>query len=134
MKINEHKETNFKESVTNQFMEITDNKQHKYLVRINGRLWAPFSRKAESYNLDQLRKKNIETGVLVNSPKIGLQICKLYQKENSLCKIMIGKNTNEDLLNPVGKEIKRIHQVKNYYGEYHLADCVSGFETKSGMR
>lgn len=66
---------------TNIFLTITYNEKN-YLIRINGKLWPPYTRAQENRALDSLQKISLKTSVLYND---GLyQICKSLNPTTSL--------------------------------------------------
>ena len=73
--------------VTNSFMSLNVD-GNEYLVRINGRLWAPYQRKHEQMSLDLLAQQKIATSVLVNDVIHGVQICQSYPQQQSYAAIV----------------------------------------------
>lgn len=109
--------------VTNQFMTTSDFKNNKYLVRINGKLWPPFTREDESYNLEQLKKHKIPNNVLINSPSDGFQICQNHHEENRFDNIAPEKKT--DLLRKISNSIRKYHEIDAFNNTYPVGNTIN---------
>lgn len=113
----------FEGGVTNRFLKFEDINGNKYLIRINGKLWPPFTREDEAYNLDRLKKHGIETKMIFNDKKKRYQICNLEDKKNRL-----SKDNTENHLKRISLGIKKFHQIKDFKGSFqkvlfiHLID------------
>ena len=110
------------DSVTNQFMKVEDVNGNKYLVRINGKLWPPFTGEGENYNLNQLRENNIDTNVIVNNNKLGFQICHLSEENNKFSESTMSIKT--DSLNKIAREIKKFHRISDFKNHYPIAGTI----------
>jgi thiamine kinase-like enzyme len=109
----------FPEGSNNQFLKVEDIKGHFYLIRINGKLWPPFTRTDEDRNLRQYSSRKINSNVIYNDPTKGFQICELFD-ENTRLDIIFRKNQNLNLLNHVGRAIKKYHNSLNFSNEYPI--------------
>jgi thiamine kinase-like enzyme len=124
------KKYEIKESITNTFMETADIHYRKYIVRINGKLWPPFTRENEEYNLIKLRDNNIFTSVLINNVQAGFQICHFVENRFSEAP-PYGKT--ESFIKKIGTTLKKIHDVKDFKITYPISQTIhSSFQKYSG--
>lgn len=112
---------NMAASVTNKFIIVTAHDEKKYLVRINGKLWPPFSRETEASNLSILSKNNISHNVIYNAPKHGFQICALPDKNTQTQRLGTDKPTS---LSKVGKALRQLHQIRGVQNEYYIDETL----------
>lgn len=115
------KSTEMKESVTNKFFPVESKKNEKYLIRINGKLWPPFTRESEHHNLKELKKNKIETTVFTNSYKNGWQICKITEGK-SFSEITTEKR--KKYLKKLSISIKKYQKIKNFQNNYSLPNTI----------
>ncbi len=117
--------------MTNKFFVIEDSNKKKYLLRANGKLWPPFTREAEHFNLTSLKLKKIETNVLKNDVYRGFQICKLYPQSSSLNYLQ----ENLDKFIPVlAKQIVRYQKlIINYKNVYPLIKTIQSSFNRLNM-
>lgn len=110
----------FPGGVTNQFIKpIHGNSGCTYLVRINGRLWQPYTRENEHYNLEKLNQYGINTGVVANYPDKQFQICTLQDSKYCLSETSMRK-WEPKVLKLIAKSVKAIHQVKYLKNTYSI--------------
>lgn len=113
--------TNLTASVTNQFITIQDEENQYYLVRINGKLWPPFTRENENYHLKRLSAYNFTTHVLLNNHQKGFQLCEIPKAktfdslpdEEKLCSLV-----------SLGKTLKQVHSIGEFQDQYQLANTL----------
>ncbi|MBX3710140.1 MAG: hypothetical protein KF702_10415, partial [Gammaproteobacteria bacterium] len=122
--LDDDKKYDMKNSVTNQFMKVEGINGDQYLIRINGKLWPPFTREGEDYNLKQLKNNHVNTTVIVNNIEIGFQICRLNDNKNRLDK-MLKDNKKNTLLKKIALEIKRFHRIGNFKNNYPIANTIN---------
>jgi thiamine kinase-like enzyme len=108
-------------SVTNQFITVQDVQNQSYLVRIDGKLWAPFTRENENYHLKRLAAHNITTHVLLNSYQHGFQLCEL-PKAKTFDSLQDAEKSHS--LVSLGKKLKQLHSVGGFHDQYHLAKTL----------
>lgn len=108
----------FAESITNLFFEIENTDGKKYLVRINGRLWPPFTRQDERFNIKQLFTNNIKTNVIYSDPDDLFQICDFWNQEQA--------SSHANYLGKISEKIRLIHDKCKFKGQYPLVNTVKG--------
>jgi hypothetical protein len=81
-------------SVTNQYIKVTDRLGTVHSLRINGRLWQPFNRENESRYLRYLKQHGVQHNVLWEDIEHGFQICQLYPEEISFEKILCKRDAD----------------------------------------
>jgi len=116
------KQYTMQDSVTNQFMKVVDTREKPYLVRINGKLWPPFTREGEHHNLNKLEEKRIVSGVLVNNTLMGFQICNFYPEEQRFSKMP--KESQEKYLKNIAVAIKQFHKIPYFKNEYSISSTI----------
>ncbi len=122
--LDDSKKYAMKESVTNQFMKVEDINGDQYLIRINGKLWPPFTREGEDYNLKQLKDSHINTTVIVNNTELGFQICRLNDDKNRFNE-MPKDDKKENLLKKIAIGIKKFHRIINFKNNYPIASTIN---------
>ena len=118
------KKYDMKDSVTNQFMKVADINDNQYLIRINGKLWPPFTREGEDYNLHLLEDNHINTTVIVNNMVVGFQICRLNDDKNRFNEMQI-ENKKENILQKIARGIKKFHRIGNFKNNYPIATAIN---------
>ncbi|CAM4843652.1 unnamed protein product [Rotaria magnacalcarata] len=117
---NEMVRINMPNSQTNEYQEITDRDGRSYLIRINGCLWAPFSRETESNNLALLRGQNIQTSVLYNGD--GFQICRLPEGQRFFS--ITDQAAIENCLERIAQSIRTYQQVTQFQNQLSARELV----------
>ncbi|MFT3741524.1 MAG: hypothetical protein QM752_02440 [Gammaproteobacteria bacterium] len=116
--------------MTNKFFRVESDKDEKYLIRMNGKLWPPFNRDDENYNLKKLRVNGIETTVLKNRYKNEWQICKISEDTNFF--EIRSAESGEHHLKEISRSIKKYQQIKDFKNSYSLpstiVNCMKGFK------
>lgn len=115
---------NMENSITNKFIIAEDVEGKKYLIRINGKLWPPFTRANEKYNLIQLNKCNINTSVIENNIEAGFQICAFEDEKNKYSTLQSNKS-REGILEIISSGIKKIHQLEKFKGNLDMISTVN---------
>lgn len=112
------------DSVTNQFLKVEDINGNQYLIRINGKLWPPFTREAEDDNLRHLKESNITNNVIINDNTHGFQICHFYNEANRFSKLNKDGNFEEFLMN-IALGIKKYHEIGHFNNKYPINSTVN---------
>ncbi len=107
------------ESVTNQFLKVEDITGNFYLIRLNGKLWSPFTRTDEENNLTQLVAHQINSNVIFNDLRNNFQICRFIGEDKKFNTIFNSKKHN--VLNDVGRAIRKVHQSLNFNNVYDIS-------------
>lgn len=106
----------FKEGATNQYAEIRSESGKGYLVRESGRLWPPFKRDDEAFNLASLSAEGITTNVVYAAPDHSFQICELWVGQQDI--------RLPNYLGEISGHIRRIHDSCRFKGEYPLSRTI----------
>ncbi len=112
------------ESVTNSFFTLNDIQGQAYLVRINGKLWYPFTREHEAHNLVCLKTHGICTHVLHNDKEEGFQVCVLPDQRKRVSE-MKDVSKIPHLLSEIGEGIKKFHQSRGFKNTYPVRCTIS---------
>jgi thiamine kinase-like enzyme len=123
-KLDDSKECVMQDSVTNKYMKVEDIDENKYLIRINGKLWPPFTREDENFNLKQLKENNIDTSVIVNKHKLGFQICRLSEENKKFSELTETSN-KEKAINKIALGMKKFHKIGNFKNHYPVANTIN---------
>lgn len=111
------------ESITNSFLKVKDIYENSYLVRINGKLWPPFTRENEDHNLKILASNKIDTSVLSNNIEQGFQICFYNNQQQNFTHILNDKNKHF-ILKKLSFLIGKYHRLKNFNHDLSLIDTL----------
>lgn len=106
--------------VTNRFLKVKATDGRQFLVRLNGRLWSPFSRQSEAYNLKSLKQSSVESGVLFNSPATGIQICRLSTQPS-----LAEQVPSLAMLFSLGYTLRWVHTRCQFKGRYPVCDTLN---------
>lgn len=112
------------ESVTNQFFKVKDSLNRSYLVRMNGKLWPPFTRKGEDDNLSELKRHKIGTNVIYNDKAMAFQISRLHRSSRTF-ESAHNENNSKSLLNATALAIKTVHKVPGFKGSFSVPHTVN---------
>lgn len=126
--LNYSKQCHLQESKTNQFIKVTDNNKQEYLIRINGKLWAPFTRKGEDYNLSELKQNKLNTQVIVNAEEF--QICRLEPEKNQLAAIKKQGLSLLPTLELVARKIRNYHDTAKFKNYYKTGEIIQNSFTR----
>ncbi|KTD48626.1 choline kinase [Legionella rubrilucens] len=121
--VTEAKSHVFQEGITNQFLTVNDLSGKRYLIRINGKLWPPFTREGEHHNLEQLHKKGFDTALVANKPQEGFQICDLQDEATSFTQIH-AKGHRLSAIQAVAKTIQQYHQLAHFESHYSFQQTL----------
>lgn len=116
-------------SITNQFYTLQDVQGGMYLLRVNGKLWPPFTRGNEAYNLSQLQHHKIETNVLFNDSKSGFQICKYFKNPPTFSRL---KKQNHTMW-LIAATLKRVHEQCEFENVYPVHQTLQASVEKSPL-
>lgn len=111
--------------VTNQFIEDIEIHDKRYLIRINGALWPPYTRDTEASSLASLKQIGLDTNVLFNG--VEFQICKQPNKEHTLASLL-SKGSESDIraaLTLIAKEIAKYQKVQGEMIKYPLSKMLN---------
>lgn len=103
---------------TNTFIELSEG-DSEYLIRLNGQLWAPYTRSSETKALNHVGLFNIDSSVRLNEPSF--QICQNFQKSPH-------HDNLEDALGSIESDDKKIalcEVVSKAIVRYQLASTLS---------
>jgi len=107
---------------TNKYMIVQDIHGIRYLIRVNGKLFPPFTRTHEHDNLQQLKQHKITNNVLLNDRLHGFQICVVDSAKN-FSEISIDRTHNSQLV-AISQEIKKCHEKNNFQNRYPVANTA----------
>ncbi len=119
----------FNEGVTNKFFSIQSCSGVEYVIRMNGKLWPPFTRLHENKNLKLLRDFKIDTTVVENDHVRGFQICKLQDKKHQFNEQKLNR-VNPVVLKKISAAIKLIHNIKYFKNQYFIDKQVTAAYSK----
>lgn len=112
--------------VTNQFMTLHIENEN-FLIRINGKLWPPYTRQSETEGLEILNKFGIEHNVLVNGD--GFQICMPLPENMQLSRIIQENNPKviQNALVLTAQEIAKYHNLalEQFSATYPLEKMIN---------
>ncbi len=111
------------DSHTNQYFTVEDINGNQYLLRINGKLFPPFTREDEQFNLKQLKDNHIDTTVMVNNTQFGFQICRFNKEKNRFSNLKQNED-RDNLFKKIALGIKKFHRVGHFKNQYHIADTI----------
>jgi len=96
--------------VTNRFMTVEIDEE-SYVIRINGKLWPPYTRESENQVLQVLESKGISTGVLFSGDKF--QICRKFEEGIKFSEILKRKDPQEigQALTSIAQGIATYHNI-----------------------
>ncbi|QRN04462.1 phosphotransferase [Legionella sp. MW5194] len=132
--VTEAKSHAFEGGITNQFLIVSDRSNKRYLIRINGKLWPPFSRESEHHNLEQLQNQGFDTALVANKPEEGFQICDWQDETTNFTRIN-ANGSRISTIQAVAKTIQQYHQrvhFKNHYSFQHTLSTASRRLRNSG--
>ncbi|MFC7781636.1 phosphotransferase [Legionella taurinensis] len=122
--VTEAKSHAFQDGITNQFLILNDMSGKRYLIRINGKLWPPFTREGEHHNLEQLKKQGFDTALVANKPEEGFQICDLQDETKNFTRINV-KGHRISAIQAVAKTIQKYHQLAHFESHYSFQQTLS---------
>ncbi len=111
-------------SITNQFLKVEDTFGNFYLIRINGKLWEPFTREDEAFNLLDLKRRGININVIYIDEQQLFQICTLYDTDSQF-EVAHNKTNSRLLLQRIARGIKTFHRECEFKGHYPLPNSVA---------
>ncbi|WP_082657077.1 phosphotransferase [Legionella erythra] len=122
--VKQAKQHTFDGGMTNQFLTVDALNGQRYLIRINGKLWPPFTREGEHHNLLQLKKMGVKTTLLSNNPEEGFQICRLQDEANRFTAIDQQAYRSKALYS-LAKTMQGYHQLTNFKNHYSFPQTLS---------
>lgn len=106
----------FSEGITNQYLTVDDISGQRYLIRINGKLWPPFTRDGENHNLALLGLNKFNTTLLINNPQQGFQICLLQDETKKFPQD--SSSDRAPLIGAIAKTIQCYQQLPDFKSQY----------------